>query len=404
MLTLLGIACCLLADSKVALSGRVLDQQQRPIQNAIVVVSTARPRVGPSTLCPSCYDDCKKRVRTDAEGQFVIEGLSPSLLFSLAAGAPGYQGRVSEHFDPALAPEIELTLDQLSDAKDATRIRGKVIDKDGQPIVGAEVRTHEVQVANRISGSDPSVTPLTLTNAEGNFEAAVGEMVSRVALRVSAPACAPVEVNWERSSSKDLQVQLLRGASVRGQLVLQGKPLASIELGLVQMDRTIGHIVTPMKVSTDNSGNFQFDQLPPGLDYALYTHTGQTSSGVLPVSVVAAPGNGQLADLGPVPAQLPRTLSISVRTQDGSPIPEKSSVYVSRYSAWEGSRLPLPHEPTASVELNDVSREKYSISVLAPGYRVAETIPNVSPDLNRQYPVFVDGKASLTLILAPNAH
>uniref|UniRef100_UPI003567C36D carboxypeptidase-like regulatory domain-containing protein n=1 Tax=Stieleria sp. TaxID=2795976 RepID=UPI003567C36D len=99
MLSIKLLLSLLLTAGTAELSGRVVDSEEAPVAGAIVVVSTAKPRVGPATTCPSCYRDCTKRTTTDLNGRFSISDLSDSLLFSLAAGGAGYQGQVSEHFD-----------------------------------------------------------------------------------------------------------------------------------------------------------------------------------------------------------------------------------------------------------------------------------------------------------------
>ena len=320
MINVTFLMCALLTATSTELSGRVVDQQGQGVDGAIVVISTARPRVGPSTTCPSCYPDCTKRTLTDAEGRFAINGLSSKLLFSLAAGGSGYQGLISEHFDPAEKPSIELKLESLPESPDVTSATGRVVDSNGDPIAGAEVRSRTIYRTNGVmGGGDKSVTPLTLTDSEGHFQITTGDHINAIDLRVIAAGFAPNEAKWERAADKELQIELGRGASIRGRLLLDGTPLAGVEVGMVQRNRSIGNIVTPVELSTDENGVFQFDQLPPEMDYTIYTHTGQEAKGVLPVNLIGAPGHGQRADLGDIPTQKPHRLTIIVRTEDGSP-------------------------------------------------------------------------------------
>ena len=344
MLKLLLAVCSFAIAAKTELSGRVVDGVGNPIARAIVVVSSARPRVGPATTCPSCYRDCAKRTLTDQDGQFRIDGLSDKLLFSLATGAPGFQGTVSELFDPLDSPDIELALEALPQSEEAIKIRGRVVDLKGTVIAGAELRTRTVRRNDgRIGGKNPSVTTLTLSDENGEFELSAGNHIAGFDVRASAPGFAPNDVTWSRQSNQKLDIALGSGASFRGRLVFQGKGTPNVEVGLVQKDRTLGNIVTPQEVFTDSSGYFHFEQLPPNLEYTLYTHTGQDAPGVLPVSLLKAPNHGERAQLGDLPLAKPSRLTLVVKTNDGSPLSKDSYVIITRRHAWrEFANNPRP--------------------------------------------------------------
>ena len=55
------------------LAGQVVDENDMPIAGALVDIYTAKPRVGLAVTCPSCYRDCAKAAKTDAQGHFVGE-------------------------------------------------------------------------------------------------------------------------------------------------------------------------------------------------------------------------------------------------------------------------------------------------------------------------------------------
>jgi hypothetical protein len=400
MINLTFLMCALLAASGTELSGRVVDQQGQGVDGAIVVISTARPRVGPSTTCPSCYPDCTKRTLTDSDGRFAINGLSSKLLFSLAAGGSGYQGLISEHFDPAEKPSIELKLESLPDTPDVTSATGRVVDPGGNPIAGAEVRSQTIyRTSGVMGGRDKTVTPLTLTDSDGNFQITTGDHINAIDLRVIAAGFAPNEAQWQRAAGEELQIELGRGASIRGRLLLDDTPLAAVEVGMVQQNRSIGSICTPVEVSTDENGVFQFDQLPPDMDYTIYTHTGQGAKGVLPVNLIGAPGHGKRADLGDIPTNKPYRLTIVIRSEDGSPLPAKSTVYVGRGDAWRGTSRTLDQKPSATVRISDVSDEMFQISVRVPGYNVVRTTPPLNKDMNRRYPIRVARDVEVVFVI-----
>jgi uncharacterized GH25 family protein len=401
MFGFIGVACLLLTEANATLSGKIVDEKSQPVAGAIVVISTARPRKGPATTCPSCYRECTKRTRTDAKGEFKFDSLSSSLTFSLAAGASGYQGTISDYFDPLAMTDVRIALREITKSDETRWIQGKVVNETGQPISGAMVSSKLIdEMDGRVTGDDPSVTPLTLTDGEGAFQISVRDTISSVTLRVSTAGYAPAEIAWLRSKPEAPMFQLGRGASVRGQLLFDGKPLREALVGIVQVNRTIGYLVTPLEISTDPNGVFQFDQLPADMDYALYTHNNQIIPGVQPVSLVMAPGNGKLADLGEIITQEARTLRITVLTEDGTSIPENSVVWVSRRRAWHTPKMSLPTDvSTATVKFSGVANELHEISVRVPGYRVSHTIPKRSADLNEHYPIYVKGDTELTLVV-----
>jgi hypothetical protein len=402
MFAFIGVACLLLTEANVTLSGKIVDDKSQPVADAIVVISTARPREGPATTCPSCYRECTKRTRTNAKGEFKFESLSSNLTFSLAAGASGYQGTISDYFDPLAMSNLRIALKELFKSDETRWIQGKVVNETGQPIPGAMVKSTLIceMGGGRVKENDPSVTPLTLTDDEGAFQISVGDTISSVTLRVSTAGYAPTEIAWLRSKPETLMFELGRGASVRGQLLFDGEPLREALVGIVQVNRTIGNLVTPLEISSDRNGVFQFDQLPADMDYALYTHNNQSIPGVQPVSIVMAPGNGKLADLGEIVTQEAHKLRIKVVTEDGTSIPENSLVWVSRSRAWHTPKMPLPTGvSTTAVTFSGVANELHEVSVRMPGYRVSHTIPKRTADLNGHYPIYVEGDTELTLIL-----
>src|SRR5688572_23590844 len=135
-LSLFGLFMTLLfthaADNLVRpnLVGVVRGQSAQPLRDATVFIYTAGPKEGAATVCPSCYADCRKRARTDAEGRFTIEELDPSLLFRVLVVAKGHQPEFVNRIDPAEKP-IEVTLKPNSGGETPDKcVRGIVLDQD----------------------------------------------------------------------------------------------------------------------------------------------------------------------------------------------------------------------------------------------------------------------------------
>ena len=140
----LRIAFCLLltafgASASTDLTGVVVGAGGKPVTICrSIYVYTGWPKIGLSSVCPSCYRDCGKHVEAGANGKFRIASLDSSLLFDILAVADGYEPAFAQHVDPrkgavtiALNPRL---------ASDETRlIRGVVVDPDAKPVVGATV-------------------------------------------------------------------------------------------------------------------------------------------------------------------------------------------------------------------------------------------------------------------------
>jgi hypothetical protein len=71
----------LAAPDRVDLVGHVRTAGEFPVEGANIVIYTASPRHGTSTLCPSCYPDCSKMAQSAGDGSFRILSLDPDLVF-----------------------------------------------------------------------------------------------------------------------------------------------------------------------------------------------------------------------------------------------------------------------------------------------------------------------------------
>lgn len=108
---------------------------------------------------------------------------------------------------------------------------------------------------------------------------------------------------------------------------------------------------------------------------------------------------GERVDLGEIPTQPPCRLAITVATEDGSLLPDKSVVYVGRREAWRGSEFVLPGQPSTEVVIEDASAEAFQIVLRIPGYRVVEAQPLLNVDINGGYIVDVRDRTQVRFML-----
>jgi hypothetical protein len=100
----LSLAAALAGSDRPSLRGTVTAADGEPLANALVIIYTAKPRVGTSATCPSCYTDCAKSATTNERGELEIRSLDPSLLFRVGGLAADSEARFVADVDPAAGP------------------------------------------------------------------------------------------------------------------------------------------------------------------------------------------------------------------------------------------------------------------------------------------------------------
>jgi len=231
----------------VALRGRVLDSDGRPIEGAEVSGHS--------------YSGAIEPVITDRDGRFQLERIpvgGPWLV--VEAQAAGFV-HAHQQFDGERLPtaEVELRLER------GFEIHGRVADEQGAPLPGTLVYA---------GTSRWSSAPQTMSGDEGEF---VLRDVDRGERLISAErdGFAPTQVTLEplapgvQSLRQDLVVRA--GRVVRGTLVdEQGQALAGLRLALRRQREYVGSL----NAISDESGRFEMHGVPaaPHLALEIYGH------------------------------------------------------------------------------------------------------------------------------------
>ena len=384
------------AESPV--KGQVTGSDGNPLGDARVVVYSAVSRQASADLSEAISASRGAVATTDGSGRFEFEQLSAELIYTLAIAADGHEGRFVKFDSEANAP-FEVKLEKPPENQ-SRRIRGNVVDEQGNPLANVVLNPRHISIGSTTYGRNQGyVSNLSLSNESGEFEFSATDAVGAFAIQASAPRRAIAQIRYETRNDKPTTIKLGTGASIRGRLVFKGKPTAGLKLGLVQEDRSIESVLTPMTTVTDQDGVFRFDHIPAMREYAIYSLLQQDAQQVLPVSLVTAPGHSKRAELGDVELKPARKLSIQLRTNDKQPLPEKSYVYVARSKAWQSARFDPAGKVDPTLEIKDAGSEVYEIGVRIPGYKVVGSIPRRSPDINKRYRITVDGDTSLALLL-----
>jgi hypothetical protein len=379
---------CVVAETRTALSGRVLDADGKPIPHATVMVYHAGVKVGYSTYCPSCYRDCGKRVNTDSSGDFTIQGLAPDLWFTLLVVQEGYTPVISGKLDPDKTREWETKLARrdVQPANSSVAL-GSVTDSAGNPIRDATVEPIGL-IAGQAStyGTIKGLDPLAVTNAKGEFQISyLGSspaMLVEIEGRGYAPKFAKLPTGQNRTA-----VVVSEGATIRGILTANGKPIGNSEVGLFPKNRgmylsnlaIVGDPYEEQRVGTAADGSFLISNVPEPVTWLLY---GKMSSmpkgeGTEPVEISTSK-EGQFLDKVHLAAEPAHLVTGRVSLSDGRPMPEGMRLTLGADDIWDTQTVGLSSDGT--FEIDNVPDGDFCISPSVKGYKT-RNVPNSNCDV-----------------------
>jgi uncharacterized GH25 family protein len=388
------------SDTRPDLKGRVVHDDGSPVPKATVFIYTAGPKEGTSSLCPSCYADCRKQAKTDADGRFTIESLDPALLFRLLIVAPRHQSQFVPKVNPATA-EAKVTLKSLDPEalKSPNRITGVVIDQNGKPVAGAVIAPEGVKFGaqTRWGGSDEFVDPVAATDDQGHFLMQCKDVVIAVHAVVEARNAAK---RWvELSPGQDHFIRLQEGATVTGQIERDGKPLKDVMVGLVTKDREAGKYFHCDEIATDVSGRFMLFNVPPEREFVWFaTMSSMAGQGAVKLKTFTTGKTGTQVDLGKLQVEPAYRISGRVVLTDDKPVPAGTRITLGREDAWDTQESKLAAD--GHFEIANVPAESVGLSVRVRGYTFSTRNP--SRDYSGRITGRVDKDISdLTLLMDP---
>ena len=358
------------APAPGTLAGQVRDEHGAPLAGARVGLYSAKPRVGLATTCPSCYRDCAKSVKTDAEGRFSIGELDPNLLFRVLVVAPARRSLLTELIDPAQT-KVEVKLEQLpADLPPDRKLAGRVFDEDGKPLAGAVITPAGAKTReSRWWGQTPGVDAAAVTDADGRFVITSQEPKLGIDLEVRARGHADSPSQLFDLDGSEHPIHMRRGASVAGRLTYNGKPVERRAIGIVQRDRSAGHFVGETTLATDDAGGFLFANLQPNEHYVLYSLCETERD--LPVLKTVSLQTGEddeLTQLGELLLLPGMTMVGRVEIPANARMPAGAKLRVSRDPAWDWWETALSDQ--GEFTIRGLPPEVYSVSVFAPGFEI----------------------------------
>jgi hypothetical protein len=382
---------------RLKLSGTLKSDAGTPVAGATVFIHTAGPRKGTSSTCPSCYLDCRKKAQSNGRGEFHIDSLDPRLRFTLLVVGKGYKARLVPRVDPLQGPQaIGLERLDLAGVEPGRIIRGRLIQPDGGPTVGAVVEVNGVRRGDstRFGGND-DVDPVAVTDGKGEFVILSKEPVSEVLVRIDGAGVARRAAAFAPS-----EVRLTEGVTVEGRVVADGKPVPGVVLGMVSKSRRSSSFLGDYEATTADDGRFTFPHMPPRLELLAYGKMESFGERGLPATLARTTGDdGSTIDLGDLPVAAAHRVGGHIVLQDGKPIPEGTRLGLHRQEAWDMMEVVLG--PGGTFRFAGVPAEKVGLSVRLPGYRFSLANPSVDWR-NRNIQGRVDRDIDdLTLIMEP---
>lgn len=234
-----------------SVAGRVLDEDGRPIADALVCRSidvTERSR--PEDVEPTC-------TRSDAAGRYHLGGVLAGL-YRIGASAPGFLP--SDHAGPhglghlAVAPSADHTGIDIVLRRGGAKVQGTVVDETGGVVAGAVVRSQDFTRFGR------GWTAVTTADDEGRF--ALWVPLGGVALEATAEGYATGS-GHANAPHDAVELRLMPEVVLAGRVIDRaGAPVAGIRVRANPESHNAHEIFA--FTTTDVEGRFELRRLGPG--------------------------------------------------------------------------------------------------------------------------------------------
>lgn len=356
-------------------TGTVADVAGKPVEHATVMVYQAGAKHGYSVYCPTCYADCGKHTVTDAEGNFTISGLRRDLVFTLLVVREGYAAAYVSKVDPGKGPAEKAVLKPRAPVQDTAQIvRGRVVDAHGRPLRDAVVEQQGIkrrfENGQMGTGFGPGdwIDQMVMTNEKGEFEIAYGKPAAQMILAVNARGMAPKLFTLPTGADRQTMT-VTDGATIRGRLVLDGKPVANAEVGLFAHTRSSGMTFPEVRIGTQEDGTFAITNVPAGRVWTLYPKMESLADRNIGAGVVycETKDDGQEVDVGDIQLRPAYMLRGRVVLGDSGAVPPDMHVTLSADQAWDSQFAVIAAD--GSFEFRGLPVGVYEISAAVKGYK-----------------------------------
>jgi hypothetical protein len=382
------------AAERVIAAGRVLDSNGNAIEHATVLVYSAGVKRGFNRFCPTCYVDCGKRTFTGTDGTYTIAGLDSDLVFNFLIVREGYSTTFVKKVDPGMGSIETAVLSKRPSPENPLQIvRGRVVDRKGVPVRDALVE-QRAAISSRGTSFGPSgwLDPIAVTNDQGDFEITYSKPIDAALVQVSprgmSPKIATVSTGADRKP-----ITVTEGATIRGRLLQNGKPVVQAEMGLSTHSRNSENYLPEVRVGTDDEGRFALTNVPPDRIWYLYARMEALAPRALSTEIIecATKSDGQDVDVGDIPVKPGYTLRGKIVLSDGRSIPPDMRINLFSDRVQDTQTLTLP--PDGFFEFKGLARGVYDLVPSVKGYVWLD---------NQTAELLIEGEVSnLTVLLQP---
>ena len=348
-----------------SIEGRVTDPDGAPIADVEVTVET----VGQGFGVGHTSSEIAEANKTDKQGRFVVPDLLPDQPVTLFASKTGYGGKAMASLRPPLDEPLAIVLEL------AARIKGRVVDKQGDPVQRASVNVnpdHRVMTSAQMMRQRGRAT-WARTGPDGAF---LIEDVQPGAQQVTVDAEGyqqQVRSGIEVAAGSELELELVleAGAVVEGTVTTAaGEPVAQASINVTEpIEGFTGGNLISAHGQTDFEGRYRIVGAPTGpARISVHRNSGQQ----MEKSIEVKPGNN-VVDL-----VLERGFEITgqVVAPDGAPMAgaNLSIQQITQPGAVHFSFGNQPQARSASdgrFALTGIKAGKYKVSASREGYAPA---------------------------------
>ena len=184
-------------------------------------------------------------------------------------------------------------------------------------------------------------------------------------------------------------MRLTDGATIRGRVVENGKPVAGVEMALYSRDHVNGDGYDEVRIGTRDDGSFVFTNVPEPEDWYVYGKMeSMAARGAIEPVQAHRQRDPEEIDLGDIALKPGHRVRGTVALSDGKPLPEGMRVFITPgcMACLPGfQHLGLLDAQTASLgpggafEFTNLATGPFAITTSVKGYGLAGPSPSLLP-------------------------
>jgi len=336
-----------------SIRGRVLDDNGKPIDNAMVIPLSKA--CGNSSHTKYLFVSQEGAVKTNGAGEFLLTEL-----------AAGYESLKVTHPDYTFVIEgdIEVKNGQCTENINIILPKGGIIEgvvynQNGEPQGGVVIRA-QTEMNYSTTSDDPSILGTAVSEPNGFYRiTGLPEEICYLMQQDEWNAFGVVRRTVAPQYGKRMHVDFGGTNVLTGQVILEGEPLANQKV-IISSPYSFYSGFLKAVGETDSEGRFVFMGIVPG-DYGIFYEMNRQRSNWFRLTEFEMEYGDK--DLGIIPKES-STLYLTIQQPIGFPW-DISSVYFK--SETQGSSIAIPYEKTMNpgelYKVGPVTPGKYSISV-----------------------------------------